>query len=376
MNKKNANILLIVTIFSISILIGIIGNNYLKCDINVIKSNKEYQKSSNNLALMYEITPSSGEYQVSTDSVWPSTGYEFNSTLSKCENGSTLTYDMVNNEVKVQLKTSDKCFVYFDKEKPMPKFSEYLIANNGTIGMDHHTSTLANGANDNSYRFSGSDPNNYVCFGPGATTAGTACPEENQYRIIGVFGNQVKLIKKTILGKTSWNLGYMNTWAKSTLDVYLNGEYLNSLTPSWSDKISISSWQVGGMVDAIKNGIPSTAYSNEVGVDKANVTSNSKIGLMYVSDYGFAIPPNNWNFTLNNYDNGIEASNWLFLHLSEWTISVTSDVYGYAFSIYARGNIICGGTGYELSFRPSFYLQPLITVVGGNGTSNNPYRVS
>ena len=46
-------------------------------------------------------------------------------------------------------------------------------------------------AGDNSYRFSGANPNNYVCFGSDAAT----CPNDNLYRIIGVFDGEVKLIK-------------------------------------------------------------------------------------------------------------------------------------------------------------------------------------
>ena len=48
---------------------------------------------------------------------------------------------------------------------------------------------LANSAGDNSYRYAGANPNNYVCFGSTANT----CPSKNLYRIIGVFGDQVKL---------------------------------------------------------------------------------------------------------------------------------------------------------------------------------------
>ena len=56
-----------------------------------------------------------------------------------------------------------------------------------------HDSTLPNGAEDNSYRFAGSNEsvNNFVCFG----TDDSVCPYDNLYRIIGVFNNQVKLIK-------------------------------------------------------------------------------------------------------------------------------------------------------------------------------------
>ena len=55
----------------------------------------------------------------------------------------------------------------------------------GNNGIYYHTSSLANSARDNSYRYSGVNPNNYVCFGSTAST----CPSDSLYRIIGVFGN-------------------------------------------------------------------------------------------------------------------------------------------------------------------------------------------
>ena len=70
--------------------------------------------SSNSLTMMYETEYQSGEYQVSSDSVWPESGYIFNENLSKCENGGRLTWDDVNKKVLLQTNTSDKCFVYFD----------------------------------------------------------------------------------------------------------------------------------------------------------------------------------------------------------------------------------------------------------------------
>ena len=42
-------------------------------------------------------------------------------------------------------------------------------------------------AEDNSYRYAGANPNNYVCFGSDEET----CPADNLYRIIGVFGDHI-----------------------------------------------------------------------------------------------------------------------------------------------------------------------------------------
>ena len=49
----------------------------------------------------------------------------------------------------------------------------------GANGLYYHTSSLANSAADNSYRYAGANPNNYVCFGSDAAS----CPSANLYRI-------------------------------------------------------------------------------------------------------------------------------------------------------------------------------------------------
>ncbi|MEG1288586.1 MAG: hypothetical protein RSD29_04495, partial [Bacilli bacterium] len=102
MKQKISNLCLIVVIILLCTFVVLFSINYLSTDKTVIKSGKEIKQSSNSLALMLETALSSGEYQVSTDSVWPATGYEFNQTLSKCENGSTLTYDIITKKVIVQ----------------------------------------------------------------------------------------------------------------------------------------------------------------------------------------------------------------------------------------------------------------------------------
>ena len=64
--------------------------------------------SSNALTMMYETEAGSVEYQVTSDTTWPQEGYVFNAELSRCENGSTLTWDDENNRVIMEANTSDK----------------------------------------------------------------------------------------------------------------------------------------------------------------------------------------------------------------------------------------------------------------------------
>ena len=73
--------------------------------------------------MMYETDVGSGEYQVSTDSEWLGDEYIFNETLSKCENGSTLSWNNDTQRIVMQTNSSDKCYIYFDKYN-MPQVTE------------------------------------------------------------------------------------------------------------------------------------------------------------------------------------------------------------------------------------------------------------
>ena len=81
----------------------------------------------------------------------------------------------------------------------------------------YHDSTLTNGAGDNSYRYAGTDNevNNYICLG----SDDTACPDANLFRIIGVFGDQVKVIRAKSIGVYSWHTStYGNVWSTASLN--------------------------------------------------------------------------------------------------------------------------------------------------------------
>ena len=134
-----------------------------------IEKVKIENKMSNLLSMMLEISAGTGEYQETTASSWPTKGYTFNENLSKCENGSSLSWDNTKKIVVMSGNISDKCYVYFDKEPNT--LANYIKSQyTGTQGENNlylHDSTLENGAEDNSYRFAGSSEttNNFVCFG-------------------------------------------------------------------------------------------------------------------------------------------------------------------------------------------------------------------
>ena len=189
------------------VFIGLLSSSLIDDRKVLVNEDSTQVINTNALTMMYETEVGSGEYQVSSDTVWLQDGYTFNETLSKCENGSVLTWDSENNRVVMQANVSDKCYVYFDKatfadickqqnSNTISCYVARLYTNDGDNGLYYHDGvgnyTNSNQeAEDKSYRYSGANPNNYVCFGTDATT----CPIDNLYRIIGIFEDKIKVIK-------------------------------------------------------------------------------------------------------------------------------------------------------------------------------------
>ena len=407
----------IILVIFLIIIILLIDNNTKR----IVISNEESKQlmNTNALTMMYETEAGSGEYQVTSDTTWPQDGYVFNEILSKCENGSKMYWDSQTNRVMMESNTSDKCYVYFDVA--LLTLADYITTEvyTGTDGdndLYYHDGvgsyTNANlEAGDNSYRYSGANPNNYVCFGSDAAS----CPVDNLYRIIGVFGNQVKLIKHDyattsllgtnvayyntysgIFGGDSsyykgsldqstvpiyyWNGTYVNTWSTSELNtVNLNQNYLNNIGNKWSSLIATTTWQVGGAAYAnIYSSPVKTAYNYEVGPNKANTTYSAKIGLMYASDYGYAASPANWSTNMGSLNNDTNRNNnWMFMGLHEWTISHSSDTTDLAFPMYLTGSVYGSDVGMSYyGVRPSFYLESSVAYAGGTGTASDPILIT
>ena len=260
---------------------------------------------------------------------------------------------------------------------------------------------------------------NYVCFG----TNTTPCPTDNLYRIIGVFGDKVKLIKSdyatsellgtdgdyankyaTYASTFNWdNSSYKgnnlaniaayvwngstsdNTWSLSNLNKKnLNKNFITNIGADWAAKIDETTWKVGGNTFAnIASKTPSVAYQNEI---VSPVTTNTtdgateysaKIGLMYASDYGFAAAPSAWTANLNTYKGeAIKNVNWMYMGLYEWTISRYADDSDNAFNVHGDGDVSYNFVGEGIGVRPSFNLLSSITYVSGSGSANDPIVIN
>ena len=251
--------------------------------------------------------------------------------------------------------------------------ADYVISQyTGTQGdnaLYYHNSTLTNGAGDNSYRYAGASDsvNNYICLGSDTTT----CPDANLFRIIGVFGDQTKVIRAKSVGNQKWDTNDSNTWSSSSLNAYLNGEYLTSLG-TLAEKIATTTWKVGGGAYAnISQSVPKTAYQYEVGSSASTTIVDKKIGLMYVSDYGYAADQSGWTTKLSSYSSNT-SKNWLYLGSYEWTISRDSGTTNYAFYVRGTGSVDVYSATISYAVRPSFNLESSVKYVSGSGSMSDP----
>ena len=351
----------------------------------IYDSNKNYFEIDTAIAIMYETD--NGNYEVSDGTSWLLDGYKFNETLSGCENGGTISWNDATQKVEMKTNISDKCYVYFDAYNPT--FAEYIInsiyTTDGENGLYYHDgigsyTNADQEAGDNSYRYSGADPNNYVCFGSDAET----CPNEHLYRIIGVFDDNsdskysVKLIKTTSLGNYAWSSNSSNNWTGSTLNTELNGTYFNNLGSTWNEMIDVSTWYLGAL--SSQNNSPKSFYNgerNNAGYGSNPKTYDGKIGLMYVSDYGYAASSSAWATNLSSYSSStIISSNWLYLGLWEWVLTPLSAFSSSAFYINYNGSLSNNSVSNFIDVRPTFYLKANISYVSGTGTESDPYRIS
>ena len=256
-----------------------------------------------------------------------------------------------------------------------------IVSMNGKDNtLYYHDSTLTNGAGDNSYRYAGASDsvNNYICLGSDEAT----CPEANLFRIIGVFGDQTKVIRANSVGDKEWDTSQVNTWSSSSLNTYLNEEYLTSLG-TIADKIATTTWKVGGgSWSNIAESVPKTAYQYEVGSSASSTTVDKKIGLMYVSDYYYSASPSAWTLVGYNSSDATKdyraatTTNWLYLESFEWTISRSSNSTDSVFYVDSAGYVYNNYVTDSYVARPSFNLESSVTYASGSGTSSDPIRIN
>ena len=274
------------------------------------------------------------------------------------------------------------------------------------------TTTSLDGGN---IRYYGVSPNNYIYFNC-ETYPDTNC---ELWRIIGVFNNQVKIMRNEIIGAYSWNISNINEWPEASLmkllnpgydsepvegSLYYNGKSGkcndNSSTGTSCDfttagiknditrnKIAEVTWNLGG-------GISSNIYSNQAYVlERGNTvysghstTWAGKIAIPYPSDYGYAADFNKCTQKLYNYS-PCKNNDWMYSIITNssanngWLLTPISITSTHAWFIYSAGYVYNNNTSYDVGYLynivPTLYLSSDETIAEGSlGTEDNPYKLN
>ena len=255
---------------------------------------------------------------------------------------------------------------------------------------------------DYGVRYKGNNPNNYIWYNKelyriiGKTPVCTAvntdgtCKTWNDNGIVkiirndsigGLVYNANETSSSTWVGSTIQKnlnecfLGQINSRNNTTCETYCYSYYTSSSKPvAKCDYTQNGIASSGDYYNMIYNGVywnigfdgssPTTTGKTQYEKEKASQTSSTlKIGLMYASDYGYAM-----NST-DDYKN-----NWLFTKGLEWTMTAYSSTN----PVHVAYNGGLNGTasayvGYAV--RPVLYLKSNVYVISGDGSEGNPYKI-
>ncbi len=396
-------------------------NVYFYIDSNTF----EYTQSSDVSEILLKVTGPEGEitnltgfkYDTVTDvknnviKGFDITNYE--GIINIAENYNITTTDIVNG--KTDSWIIEVVFINLDADQSLnmgKQLNSKLILQKDSLSLNEmiinndilngslikHETLLSNSAADDNYRYSGSniDVENYVCFGSDEIV----CPEENIFRILGIYDNSVKLIKNKPIDKNNDDLLNVElnqndtftysssnnvSWENSDISNYLNSTYYDSFNAKYKTMIKSSYFNVGSINET--NNMTAKAFNTEE--IKIKTTNMQYIGLMQASDYMFGASQGFWSlFSYSGFENSANDyyknedmmnNNWIYLedvgNYLEWTITSYNDSSNKVWRVHYMGHL--GGTtaNSNLAIRPVFYLNENILYSNGTGSLNNPYRL-
>lgn len=292
--------------------------------------------------------------------------------------------------------------------------SSVITAGVGTSGDGVITKVTDNGTEQ--YRYQGNNPNNYVSFNNQLWRIigyVPVCLEVNPITedttINGIefkqgeaqctkWENRVKIIKADPIGAFAYNKSiYSQTnrivWIGSTVQGLLNSCYLGKKDGcskycyaykttqgvcNYSQNGINENDSYGNMIESVYYNIgmsnsyssSSAVYANEV---KKQVSENTLIGLMYASDFGYAISSYTGSLS-GSSPNSQMVNNWLFGQSFEWTM--TNDGFAYPVVVISSGSIRGGRPApYGFAVRPILYLQSNVNKLSGDGSIASPYII-
>jgi len=330
-----------------------------------------------------------------------SSGYKFKGGIIKNNSGDVVVVNKKATKPRYGMKATE----YINK------LYEYDSSTNG-LKIDNTP--------DENIRYYGSNPNNYVSF------------NNELWRIIGVFGDNVKLVRSESLGSLSWdssessvNNGYgVNQWGESKdangneyagadLQVYLNKMYYGGDTtitcygsayngtetcPTGTiDETSKSLidnhiWNTGAI--EFNTRTDTLAFYNAERGTKGKICSSrgycndtvtrtttwtGYVGLPYVTDWAYASSESICETNMQKQDSSnayiCKNNNWMHYNDSfTWYLSplANNSLAGHAWSV-SGGSVYNNFAAASFAVVPSIYLKSNILIESGTGTSSDPY---
>ena len=347
------------------------------------------------------------------------------STSNSVEPTSWISINGISYNLSITITTEGTYYLWVKDSSENKTIKEFTIS----LGTSFETLMVENNSDifdENGLRYEGADPNNYICLDN--KKEGTCSNSSLLFRIIGLFDEEysnngsssagtkklLKVIDTNLYGGSSgkaWNTNNTNNWANATLKSELNGTYLNTLKSLNSDLLNFivnTKWSLGGANYSTEYATYNINYitnDNFYRAERAPFSTSgqlqnkystnpeyvyAKIGLIYPSDYGYATGGGNSNSKTECRQQSItkfydypdcETSNWLFnsqkniLNESkpEWTISPIASTSNLV-TFFASSGYLVPSSQYIV--RPTFYLDTsVLKVVGGTGTSTDPYHI-
>ena len=306
-----------------------------------------------------------------TFTVKPNSGYKLELETNNC--GGTLsgnTYTISN------ITSAKSCSITFKKNIS-------LLA----------TLIQTNAVNENGYRYEGTDPNNYIQM---EKIDGTT----EMWRIIGLFpdganGEDIIRVRKVGYEKAAYDsTNKTNHWPKTTLYTTLSSTYsLTNYKNTVNYKMylggasSVQGYTSQDLYD-MERMLNSKGTAGKTSQDSysSTTTFTGSVGLMYPSDYGYAVLASDCarNIQPYNYDrtSSCYINNWLFQGSStwQWAISPNSFYANSAFHVLSSGLVFYnyggGNFNHMISFSGSY--SPVMALksdvyVTGSGTQSDPY---
>lgn len=419
MKKKNGFTLVeLVAILAVLGVIAILVLPGVKSNIN----NKK-EKQYNNIVNVIENAAKSYYYQTSSGT---------KITLEELANNKYIDPDITNpktNEkmtgcVIVSKDNGYNTFKYIDESSCEKLLPDYGKGTNYIKELyKNETERTKNGlkkdnTRDANIRYEGSNPNNYVKF------------NDELWRIIGVFGDNIKLIRNEALGDLSWDssessinrgLG-VNEWSRSDLKEYLNTMYYGgsavtcyneannttttcpaaSLNEPAKTMIDDHTWNTGAIeyatrkdtiafYNAERGSLTGKKCTDGVGCNDTVTRTTSWTGyvaLPYTTDWAYASSKVECQTNLQTASDDSSSyfkyictqSNWMWHsdHLFMWMLSPAVRSSEALTVWYACNNGFVNDMGAYSAYSvfPTIYLKSDIKIVGGTGIKADPYILS